>query len=240
MIHPNYITAPMGRARSDIVSPHSLIHVTWRCHDKKFYLKSHEMKQFVYKTLLKYKSKYGIKIIDYVIMDNHIHFTAFVEDLKPFSSFMRSSNSIIARRINDVYDKRSQAIEDRYRSPVIMDEEYHINTIGYIWQNPVRANIIDIADIEEYLYSSLYCRYRGIKDELIEDYESIRELLGHSLGAGESCMKFVRDFVNRLKSEMSDLSDLCSEIFEHIHSIGTNDFRLARRRIDQFRSSLGP
>ena len=184
---------------------------------------------------MKNKKRYGITIYDYVFMSNHPHFLIYIEDVERFSNFMRQMNREIAELVNSAFNKTGQAIQDRYRSPVIENEAYAINTVGYIWLNPVRAKMLSIEDAHEYKYSSLFCRYRGLSDPICDSYDSLKEKTGIDLTLGKSEQRFVRDHLNRLISR--ELSDFCGEIMEHVHSVGSPEF--IKKRIS-FSGSRGP
>ena len=206
----------------------SLHHITWRCHDRQFYFDSPEIKAKVLKIIARYKKRYNIRIFDYVLMSNHAHFLVYIDSLVNFSDFMRTTNSMIAKLINKVHQKTSQAISDRYRSPVIQDEHYLINTIAYVWMNPFRASMIDLNTLEDYRFCSLYTRSRGIDDPLLDDYSLLGELVGYDPSEGEGSQKFVRDYLNRLKSEHSAI-DFASAVYEHLHSVGDEGFMRGRK-----------
>ena len=65
-------------------------------------------------------------------MSNHAHLLIYTPERDILSRFMHSTNLAIAKAINKEFNKRGQAIEDRYKSPVIESEAYALNTIGYI------------------------------------------------------------------------------------------------------------
>ena len=109
----------MGRARQDIVNNNSLLHVTFRCHNKEFYRHSHIMKTLVYKILLKYRKRFDIQILEWCLMSNRGHLLIYTPERDILSRFMHSTNLAIAKAINKEFTKRGQAIEDRYKSPVI-------------------------------------------------------------------------------------------------------------------------
>ena len=148
---------------------------------------------------------------------------------------MRQMNREIAELVNSVFCKTGQAIQDRYRSPVIENETYVINTVGYIWLNPVRARMLSLEDAHEYKFCSLFYRYRGLPDPICDAYDSLKENTGIDLTLGRSEQRFVRDHLNSLIS--MELSDFCPEVMEHVHSIGAPEFVKVRV---SFRASSDP
>ena len=136
----------MGRARQDIVGDHSLIHVTFRCHNKEFYFHSDEMKMNVYKTLCNYRKRFDIHVFDVGYHDRTM-FTFWFTHLiaKPFRGLCILQILRSAKLINREFKKRGQAIEDRFKSPVIENESNMVNTIGYLWLNHFRAGMVSRA-----------------------------------------------------------------------------------------------
>ncbi|SMF85271.1 transposase [Pseudobacteriovorax antillogorgiicola] len=224
----------MGRARQDIVKPSSLLHVTFRCHNREFYFHSPEMKKRVYQILLKYRETFNVHIFDWVIMSNHVHLLVYSPDRETLSRYLHSTNLAIAKVINQAFKRRGQAIEDRFKSPVIEDESYALNTVGYIWLNPVRAKLVDPQNAQNYRYSSLFFKWRGLDDPLVSDDSVLGELLGISLLHGRSVQEFARYW---LEVVLNRISGYISEVFENLHSIGSYDFWKIRRLIPRLSSA---
>jgi len=219
----------MGRSRKSIVFDGDLLHVTFKCHNSQFYFHSDEMKETVIKIVARTRKEYGIPILEWILMSNHVHFKIFVPKLARFSDFMRTTNSKIAKLINKVEKKTGQAIQDRFKSPVIENETYAMNTIQYIWMNPVRAEMIPLKELQNFKYCSLFYKFRGLKDPICADdcYEQLKELNGFSLLNGRSEHAFVVETVNEIKSKEHDKLDL--EIFLNSHSIGGMRFVKERK-----------
>ena len=83
------------------------------------FFKDEAVKTFLLFLWAKYKNQYGVKIFDFIIMDNHAHLLIKAESVEGLGHFMRNVNSQLARFINKVYNRDSQAIRERYKSPVI-------------------------------------------------------------------------------------------------------------------------
>ncbi len=151
---------------------------------------------------------------------------------------MRQTNREIAELINERLNKTGQVIQDRYRSPVIENEIYAINTVSYIWLNPARAKMVPIKRAHEYKYSSLYYKYRGLPDPISDPYSLLKELTGIDFTGPASVQKFAKDHLNALIGQ--ELSHLCHEMLEHQHSIGSQEFIGSRRRIQNKIPSTAP
>ncbi len=228
----------MSRARKDILTENCLAHVTYKCHNGSFYFKETAVKEAIAGIIARYKAMYGIPIFEWIFMDSHPHLIVFIQDVDRFSNFMRQTNRAIAELVNSRLNQTGQVIQDRYRSPLIQNRVYCMNTVSYIWLNPVRAGMISIEKAHEYRYCSLFYRYRGLQDPISDSYSLLRELTGMDMTGGNSEQRFAADHLNSLISR--ELSDLCLEIFEHLHSIGTPEFVGGRRRIDKVKTSDPP
>lgn len=228
----------MARARQNILIDGYLAHITYKCHNSSFYFKQNEIKDKIIKIIQRYKRKYDIPILEWIIMSNHCHFIAYINDIDSFSNFMRQTNRGIAELINKTLNKTGQVIQDRYRSPIIENEVYCLNTIGYIWLNPVRAGITLISKAYNYTHCSLYYRYRGIIDPISDSYTLFKELNGFDITNKKTSQRFARELINPLIGR--ELSDLCYENMEHLHSIGSPDFIENRRNFRKAFATTGP
>ena len=92
----------------------SLTYVFFRCHDRNMFFKDEPIEAFRLLLWAKYKNQYGIKIFDFIIMDNHAHLLVKTETAEALGHFMRTVNSQLARFINNYHDRDSQAIRERY------------------------------------------------------------------------------------------------------------------------------
>lgn len=153
--------------RSILVPNNATFHVTWQCHNHDFFLKHDWAKQKYYELLLAHKSKYNIKIHSYCFMSNHPHMTGFSPSQKNLSGFFKTVNSLIARHINKVLQRRGQLVMDRFKSPIIQDHLAHLDVMHYNDLNPKRANMVEHP--ETYKWSSYQHYAHGKTDPLIDD-----------------------------------------------------------------------
>jgi len=121
----------------------SLFHVTWQCHNRDFLLKPLWAKKLLYSLLLKYKSKYEMTFFSYIIMDNHLHISGQVQSLKKFSAFFQVVHSVFAKEINKSLNRCGQVVRDRFRSPLLKDENVLIQEMIYHDLNEVRCGKIE-------------------------------------------------------------------------------------------------
>lgn len=117
-------------------------------------------------TLKRYKSEKGFEIYAYCIMNNHVHLLMNEKDYS-ISDIMKSINISYAMYFNKKYRRIGYLFQNRFNSEAVNDDEYLVNVIRYIHNNPVKAGITIRAS--EYQWSS-YTEYVSTKGnaELID------------------------------------------------------------------------
>ena len=98
-------------------------HVTWKVHNDEYLLGEERVKQKYLELLRRYKTRYGIKIVSYTIMDNHVHMTLYAPSLENLWRFMQVVNSVFARWYNKLVGRRGSLVRERY----------HASRIGWGW-----------------------------------------------------------------------------------------------------------
>jgi hypothetical protein len=84
---------------------------------------------------------YPIKIIAFVVMGNHIHIIALVEDPTTVESFMERFKCETAHAINRLLGRRQVTVWcEGYDSPVILTIDDLVEKLAYVYANPVRAH----------------------------------------------------------------------------------------------------
>lgn len=160
----------MRMPRAYIVPDNSIVHVIWRCFERRFYLKSNNVKDYVVSKLAKYKERYQIKIFDFNILDNHVHLLIMTSSAALLGAFMRDTNSVIARFVNKKFNRKGYVLDGRYLSPVVDNMNYLFRLLGYIWLNKARATGLD-PSLDQ--YCSYYWRSRGLSHPLLDDYSEL-------------------------------------------------------------------
>ena len=211
-------------ARKQILPNKSCSHIFFRCHNRQHFLEKKEVKEFLIHLWAKYKRKYHIKIYDFIIMDNHCHLLVRAENTADLGHFMRNVNSQLARLINKVYSRDSQAIRERYKSPVVTSNRYFIGLMQYIWMNRYKVNGLD-PKVDRYCSASwrLYPHIAAgfatkrcdvhLLSKLLDDYPD-------HLFSGNSIQNLKRVIRDLLTYAMANLRDFESKIFENSHTIG--------------------
>ena len=76
-------------------------------------------------------------------MDNHAHLLVESPNAEALGNFMRTVNSLLARYINQSLKRDSQAIRERYNSPLITSAKYFNQVMVYIWLNRFKVDKSD-------------------------------------------------------------------------------------------------
>ncbi len=137
-----------------------------------------------------YKSRYPFLLYGYVLMPNHVHL--LIETGKtPLSKILQGINQRYTMYFNWKYETVGHLFQGRYKAILCDREEYLLNLIKYVHNNPVRSNLVEDAD--EYPWSShrffIKPRTTGIADVQI----ALR-LFGEDLGRAE---KAYREFMGQ-------------------------------------------
>ena len=112
-----------------------------------------------------------IKIIAWVLMDNHFHLLAEAP-LEDLVSFMRRLSTSYAQHFNASHGHVGRVFQGRYSSIAVEDDNQLLATIRYIHLNPLD---LGIANPEGYKWSS-YSQYLG--NAGVCTLDEIRSLLG--------------------------------------------------------------
>ena len=104
-----------------------------------------------------YKNIHGIKVLTYVVMDNHCHMLLYAPDAASLGAYMRRVNTRYAQFYNHMCERVGYVFRDRYKSQAIFDDDYLINCMVYIHNNPVKVGIVQ--NPADYAHSGLQCYY---------------------------------------------------------------------------------
>lgn len=135
------------------------------------------------KILRESKEKFHYKLYSYVLMPNHIHLQIKDESQNLFK-IMQSIQISYSNYFNKKYERVGHLFQERYKSNPVETQEYVLNLIRYIHQNPEKAGI---EATDKYKWSS-YRFY--LEDNDIIDTEDILILLD-----GESMEEKKNNFI---------------------------------------------
>jgi putative transposase len=180
----------MGRPLR-IEYPGALYHVTSRGNEKKsIFLDKVDRAKFL-RILREYRSRHGIVIHAYVLMNNHYHLLLET----PRGNLLRvmhGINSGYTGYFNRKYQRVGHLFQGRYRALLVEKDQYLLSLSRYIHLNPVRAGVASRP--EKYPYSS-YGGYIGtrVREDWVE-YDGVLSQFGRSRRrAEENYWKYVNE-----------------------------------------------
>lgn len=129
-------------------------HVTAKINRGEFALESKEIKELFLQTVRRAKKKYTFQLESFTIMDNHVHLLIKPGKDESLSRIMQWILSVFAKSYNKHFNIKGHVWYDRFKSTVIESFQQLIATFRYIFNNPVKAEMIE--NPEEYPYGSLW------------------------------------------------------------------------------------
>jgi putative transposase len=148
----------MGRI-ARVYMENAYYHITVRGNQKKrVFLDEADFKKYL-NLLHRYKTKFRFKIYGYCLMNNHIHLNLKPRTPGELSKFMHGINLSYTQYFNSKYKKVGHLWQGRFKSFLITKDKYLLNTVLYIENNPVRAQLVE--DAVDYKWSSYRNRLLG-------------------------------------------------------------------------------
>jgi len=166
-------------------------HITQRGNNREAVFLDDEDRVFYLDALERYKDKYGIKILAYCLMGNHIHILAVPKRETSLARGIGGTNLFYTQYINRKYKRSGRLWQNRFFSTIVEEEPYLWAVVRYIERNPVRAKLVKKA--EDYSWSSARAHVLGIKDNVLsgESWLDEREI------------KSYREFLRQEDAEMN-------------------------------------
>ena len=127
--------------------------------------------------------KYKCILHAYCLMTNHIHLLLETGDMEIWK-FMKYMSECYDMYLNHKYSYRGHVFESRYKSCLVKEDAYFLQTSRYIHLNPVKAQMTNYP--EDYPWSS-YQTMIGLSDDRITEKNHSRTEKGnkedHSSGS---------------------------------------------------------
>lgn len=128
--------------------------------------------QKLLETILHVKEEMHFQIYAYCFMTNHVHLVLREKELKDISLIMKRILTKYSRWYNIKYGRTGALIANRYKSVPVEIDDYFLNLIRYVHQNPLKSGIVK--DLTQYRYCS-YNEY--INKSLLADTEFVMEMM---------------------------------------------------------------
>jgi len=128
--------------------------IFWSDLDRNYYLKELEIQSDIY----------GLIILGYCLMNNHVHFIVIPEHSDSLARAIGETHRLYTRRINFRDGVRGHLFQERFFS-CPLDEKHKVSAMRYIERNPVRAGIHKFA--WNYNWSSAKLHAGKIKKDIL-------------------------------------------------------------------------
>ena len=142
----------LARAYSDS----GIYHIVFRGVNQQSIFEEKEDYEKLKRTILIVKEEMKFKVYAYCFMSNHVHLVIHEKQERDISLIMKRILTKYARWYNIKYGRSGALIANRYKSVPVEIDEYFLQLIRYVHQNPIVANMAE--ELEQYPYSS-YCEY---------------------------------------------------------------------------------
>lgn len=126
-------------------------------------------------TTILYKEKLGFKLHAFCIMDNHAHLLIEVQDIS-LSQIMQRIQQVYTQWFNRKYDRTGHVFQQRYKALLCDKENYLMQLIKYIHNNPVKAGL---AGGIEYKWSS-HLSYLGKEKGNVVDTSDVLSIFSQN------------------------------------------------------------
>jgi len=164
--------------RLRVVCPGRAHHVIARGNYRQNVLEQFEdFQQYCY-WVKEYQQKYGLDVVSYCLMNNHVHFILVPKDEDGLSRFFNALHMRYSQYKNGRMHKKGHLWQGRYFSSIIQERGYLLKVARYVERNPVRAKMVENA--WDYVWSSARTHVGIDKDSIIKTtgYKKILDQLG--------------------------------------------------------------
>jgi putative transposase len=155
---------------SRIVVPNCPHHVIQRGNRKQTVFFSEEDRSLYLKLLDRQCRKWGISILAYCLMSNHVHLIAVPHSARSFARGFGEAHRQYTTIINIRQNWKGFLWQGRFIS-FPLEEKHAYAAVRYVERNPVRAGIVDSA--EKFPWSSARAHVLDIRDPLLSENKKL-------------------------------------------------------------------
>ncbi len=162
-------------------SESGIYHVMLRGSDRKLiFMEDSDCEQFI-NILRKVKEVSEYELYALCLMGNHVHML-LKENEEPLEILFKRVGVSYAAYFNRKYDLHGHLFQDRFRSEPVTTDEYFMDVLRYICQNPVKAGLTE--DILE---------YRWLECSGVRETRGLTDPVGqYTLWTGDELLEFIR------------------------------------------------
>lgn len=152
----------MRKAR--LIQPGASYHITARANHKEKYLRSRLAKDLFVETLANMRKNNDCRVIDFVVMENHIHLIIEPRGESTLGNSMKWLFGVYTMRYNRAFKAWGTVWGSRFFSRPINGIGDMAATIAYIDNNPVRSFLAERP--EDWVWGGLFAHRSG-RDDVI-------------------------------------------------------------------------
>ncbi len=174
--------------------PHIPLHIVQRGHDRNdVFLRRSDFRYYL-KNILETKARFGIQVIAYCLMTNHVHLVLIPGHASnDVSKMMRILAARQTRRVNKRDHRSGTLWEGRFHASLIDSSEYLLACCRYIDLNPVRAALVGAPG--DYEWSGFRGRAALCDDPVLDGHAVFESLTATPSARPGAYQEFVRDGV---------------------------------------------
>jgi putative transposase len=135
---------------------------------------SDEDRQLYLRLIREQTERWGVEILGWCLMTNHVHFLAVPNDELSLAKAFGEAHRLYTRMKNSSLDLRGYLFQGRFGSSVL-DERHLVAAACYVDQNPVRAHMVDRA--WDYPWSSARFHVGLVPSDLLVSDRSLKGLV---------------------------------------------------------------
>ena len=124
-----------------LVVPAHPHHITQRGNNRQDVFFTDDDRRFYLATLREQAARFGVSIVAYCLMTNHVHLVAVPAADDALARALGSTHLKYARYINDLHGRSGHLWQNRFFS-CALGPEYELAAVRYVERNPVRARLV--------------------------------------------------------------------------------------------------
>ena len=124
-----------------VVVPGEPHHITQRGNNRQDVFFTDEDRRFYLETLKERSERYGVKILGYCLMTNHVHLVAVPRAAESLSKGIGGTHLQYARYVNRLHGRSGHLWQGRFFS-IPLDAAHAVFAVRYVERNPVRARMV--------------------------------------------------------------------------------------------------
>jgi putative transposase len=126
--------------RPRVIAPGVAHHVTQRGNNRQPVFHSSDDRRFYLGLLGRHATRYGVRILGYCLMTNHVHLVAVPERENSLARALGCTHSEYALALNHAQGWSGHVWQNRFFS-CLLDESHVLRALRYVELNPVRAGL---------------------------------------------------------------------------------------------------